>query len=148
MVCSACHDSHGQAKGNLKADSINELCYECHAEKEGPFVYGHAPATENCASCHEPHGTVARNLLREPVTFLCLRCHAGHSTHDRSHNCSRCHQLADGLVTNVGAGPRDPMVPTDPASRRALFTDCTQCHTQIHGSDLPEGMVSAHKFLR
>lgn len=150
MVCSACHDSHGQARGNLKADSVNELCYECHAEKEGPFVYEHAPATENCDYCHEPHGTVASNLLRQPVTFLCLRCHAGHSTHDRFNNCQRCHVFppGGGLITDVGAGPRSPSIPTNPQLRAALYTDCTQCHQQIHGSDLPEGMVSAHKFLR
>jgi len=150
MVCSACHDSHGQAKGNLKEDSINRTCGECHAEKEGPFVYEHAPVTENCAICHEPHGTVANNLLREPTTFLCLRCHAGHSTHGRSQSCLRCHQFpgGGGVVTDVGAGPRPKTIATNATIRAALFTDCTQCHKQIHGSDLPEGMVSAHKFLR
>jgi DmsE family decaheme c-type cytochrome len=149
MGCSSCHDSHGQFPKNLKADSINETCYECHAEKSGPFVYEHAPVTENCDNCHEPHGTVAKKLLRQPVTFLCLRCHAGHSTHGRSSSCLRCHQFTPGgLVTDVGAGPRPNPVPTNPTLRAALFTDCTQCHTQIHGSDLPEGMVSAHKFLR
>jgi DmsE family decaheme c-type cytochrome len=147
MLCSDCHDSHGQAKGNLKEDSINGQCYECHAEKEGPFVYEHPPATENCAHCHEPHGTVANDLLRQPVTFLCLRCHSGHSSHGRSSNCQRCH-LVDGEATNVGGGPRDPMIPTNHTIRGAMYTDCTQCHTQVHGSDLPEGMVSAHKGLR
>jgi DmsE family decaheme c-type cytochrome len=147
MVCSDCHDSHGQAKGNLKEDSVNELCYECHAEKEGPFVYEHAPATENCAICHEPHGTVTNSLLRQPTTFLCMRCHSAHSTHNRSQNCRRCH-FPNADDTNVGGGPLDPMIPTNPTIRAALFTDCTQCHTQIHGSDLPEGMVNAHRMLR
>ena len=110
-------------------------------------MYEHPPVTENCAHCHEPHGTVANNLLLQPVTFLCLRCHAGHSSHGRSSSCQRCH-LVDGDPTNVGGGPRDPMIPTNHTIRGAMYTDCTQCHTQIHGSDLPEGMVSAHKGLR
>ncbi len=49
MRCSDCHDSHGQDYGSLKAPTLNQLCYECHAEKEGPFVWEHAPVTESCA---------------------------------------------------------------------------------------------------
>jgi len=145
MVCSDCHDAHGQGHGHLKEETLNQVCYECHAEKEGPFAYEHPPVTENCGHCHEPHGTVANNLLRQPTTFLCLRCHSGHSTHERSLMCSRCHfvdgDIVDGDVTDVGGGPLDPMGPTTPTIRQSLFTDCTQCHTQVHGSDLPSGWV-------
>jgi DmsE family decaheme c-type cytochrome len=117
MVCSDCHDPHGQREGNLKGETINLVCYKCHAEKQGPFAYAHPPVTENCAYCHEPHGTVANNLLKQPATFLCLRCHTGHrSTHGSSARVN----------TDV-----------DPAIRQALFTDCTVCHAQIHGSDVP-----------
>ena len=63
MVCSDCHDPHGQLEKNLKAETINQLCYKCHAEKTGPFAYPHPPVNENCDICHEPHGTVANNLL-------------------------------------------------------------------------------------
>jgi DmsE family decaheme c-type cytochrome len=152
MVCSSCHDAHGQTKGNLKADTINDVCYECHAEKEGPFAYEHPPVTENCAHCHEPHGAVANNLLRQPTTFLCLRCHAGHSTHNASNQCLRCHFVDDGMggvdTTNVGGGPADPNIPTTPTSRQALFTDCTQCHGQVHGSDLPYGLECFNRMIR
>ena len=147
MVCSDCHDAHGQARRGLKEETINEVCYECHAEKEGPFAYEHAPVTENCAYCHEVHGTVANDLLRQPTTFLCLRCHAGHSTHDASLNCNRCHFVPPDL-TNVAGGPLDPMIPTNPGMRQALFTDCTQCHSQVHGSDLPSGMACFNRMAR
>ena len=80
MVCSDCHDPHGQRERNLKAETINLLCYKCHMEKQGPFAYPHPPGDENCAICHEPHGAVANNLLRQPPTFLCLRCHVGHNS--------------------------------------------------------------------
>ena len=63
MVCSDCHDPHGQALGDLKEETINLVCYKCHAEKQGPFAYEHPPVTENCTICHEPHGTVNDNLL-------------------------------------------------------------------------------------
>jgi DmsE family decaheme c-type cytochrome len=147
LVCSDCHESHGQGHGSLRAESLNQLCFQCHTEKEGPFVWEHAPVTESCAICHAPHGTVANNLLHQPTTFLCLRCHTGHSTHAGSPQCNRCH-LVDGEFTNVGGGPRDPTIATDPALRQALFTDCTQCHSQIHGSDNPSGYECGHGMRR
>ena len=116
MVCSDCHDAHGQREGNLKGETVNLLCYKCHAEKQGPFAYAHPPVTENCAICHEPHGTVANNLLKQPPTFLCLRCHSGH--------------------LNTGHGTR-ANINTNTNVRQALYTNCTECHTQIHGSDVP-----------
>lgn len=140
MTCSDCHDGHGQSRGNLQADTLNDLCFKCHAEKEGPFVWEHAPVRENCATCHNPHGTVANNLLHQPTTFLCLRCHTGHSIHefDGSNTCFRCH-TSTPFSTDIGGGPRPPAEPTTALTRKALFTDCTQCHTQIHGTDLTRG---------
>jgi DmsE family decaheme c-type cytochrome len=121
MVCSDCHDPHGQTEGNLKEPTINMVCYKCHGDKQGPFAYEHPPVTENCAICHNPHGTVANNLLRQPATFLCLRCHTGHRKGPTGPNHTP-------LMGDVG---------TSPASQAAFYTDCTQCHQQIHGSDLP-----------
>lgn len=131
MVCSDCHDAHGQTEDNLKEPTVNLVCYKCHAEKQGPFAYEHPPVTENCAICHEPHGTVANNLLRQPATFLCLRCHTGHRTSPLGPNHS-------ALLGDVG---------TSPALQAAFYTDCTQCHSEIHGSDLPTPHVP-HAFMR
>lgn len=113
MRCASCHDSHGGNTGNLKEPTINLLCYRCHGEKQGPFVYEHPPVSENCDICHNPHGTVTNNLLRQPTTFLCLRCHSGHR--------GSAHTNID---KNLGLRP-------------AFYTDCTQCHAQVHGGDQP-----------
>ncbi|MCY2991102.1 MAG: hypothetical protein NTY19_24970 [Planctomycetota bacterium] len=120
MVCSDCHDPHGQRQGNLKCDSTtpNLLCWKCHADKQGPFAYEHPPVTENCGICHQPHGTVTNNLLKQPPVFLCLRCHEGHRRTSASHS---------GRVN----------IDTKPELRQAFYGDCTQCHSQIHGSDVP-----------
>jgi len=80
--------------------------------------------TENCLYCHEPHGTVANNLLRQPPVFLCLRCHTGHR---RRHG-----------FTNID---------TSVDLQEAFYSDCTTCHTQIHGSDLP-APVRKQDFMR
>jgi DmsE family decaheme c-type cytochrome len=120
MVCSDCHDPHGQAQDNLQEATVNMVCYKCHAEKQGPFAYEHPPVTENCDYCHEPHGTVANNLLRQPPAFLCLRCHSGHRT----------------VPGHPGGAPLQD-VAGNRSAQRSFYTDCTQCHSQIHGSDVP-----------
>ncbi len=118
MVCSDCHDPHGQETGNLKEATINLLCYKCHADKQGPFAFEHPPVREDCSICHNPHGTVANNLLKQPANFLCLRCHAGHhASHPYSGGVAPLQ-----LEQNPSLGPE-------------LYTNCTQCHQQIHGSD-------------
>ena len=113
-----------QLEGNLRADRTNDLCWKCHAEKQGPFVYEHPPVTEDCGYCHNPHGSVNNNMLHQPTAFLCLRCHSGHRAHHT------------GTEIN---GNRD--------NQRGFYHDCTQCHQQIHGSDL-QGPVRTHDFMR
>ncbi len=111
VFCTDCHDPHGggSAEKNLRRDTVKATCTQCHPEKEGPFVYEHADVTEDCRACHSPHGSVNNNLLilREP--FLCLQCHPTH--------------------------PIDSTTSLD--QKRAFYTRCTDCHSQIHGSDLP-----------
>ena len=119
MVCGDCHDAHGQYEANLKEVSINMVCYKCHADKQGPFTNEHPPVTENCGYCHNPHGAVADKMLRQPSPFLCLRCHSGHRG---SHG--------NGARTGID---------NKPWQIGALYTDCTQCHHRIHGSDLAAG---------
>jgi DmsE family decaheme c-type cytochrome len=132
MVCSDCHDSHGQSAGNLKEATVNQVCYRCHGEKQGPFAYEHPPVTEDCAICHAPHGSVTNNLLKQPATFLCLRCHSGH----RVGPTSGAHSFAglSDVGTNIG-------------QQRAFYSNCTECHAQVHGSDLPSPR-SAGTLLR
>ncbi|MCP2520119.1 DmsE family decaheme c-type cytochrome [Candidatus Aminicenantes bacterium AC-708-M15] len=122
MKCSSCHDTHGTFRANLRAETINELCFSCHAEKQGPFTYEHAPVVENCLLCHDSHGTIANNLLKQNQPFLCMQCHPGHEDHYH------------------------PAV-TNPEWRISFYTKCTQCHSQIHGSDFPS--LSGHgRFTR
>jgi len=110
MRCSDCHNNHGSENNSLSRATLNDVCYGCHAEYQGPFVYEHDPVVEDCSICHEPHGTVADNLLRQNEPFLCLRCHRGHKE-------------------NPKTGPHPSVA--------VLLTSCSQCHSQIHGSDLP-----------
>jgi len=117
LVCSDCHDPHGQYLNNLKEETVNMLCYKCHAEKQGPFAHEHPPVNENCCICHEPHGAVSKDLLRQPVTFLCMRCHPGHA------NNSHANIIAGSGTTTAAQ------------FQKAFYTDCTACHADIHGTN-------------
>ena len=121
LSCEDCHGVHG-GPGRLTQDkSGRELCFSCHADKEGPFLYEHEPVRENCLLCHDAKGAVTNNLLKANEAVLCLRCHAGHED---------AHPRLDS-----------------PQQRAAYMTKCTRCHGQIHGSDLP-GFVGPSRFIR
>ncbi len=120
IACSDCHNPHGSAgPALLKRNTVNEQCYDCHAEKRGPFLWEHAPVTEDCTVCHTPHGSNYENLLVARPPFLCQQCHAAqfHSSEAFS-----------------GTG-----VPPNGADRHLLGKQCMNCHVQIHGSNHPSG---------
>jgi len=121
LSCADCHNPHGSAtRPLLRADSVNQLCYGCHAEKRGPFIWEHAPVRQDCLACHVPHGSSHESLLVVARPFLCQQCHA-----------SVTHPAA--LVTRANL-PRGA-VPDE----RAVNRSCSNCHSQIHGSNHPSG---------
>lgn len=114
VFCVDCHSPHGGFAGqSLLQDSVKETCVQCHPDKRGPFLYEHADVTEDCLNCHSPHGSVNSKLLNAREPFLCLQCHEGH----------RLNTAAGGSTSAERA--------------RAFYTRCSDCHSQIHGSDVP-----------
>jgi DmsE family decaheme c-type cytochrome len=121
IACVDCHNPHGSTtEPLLKADSVNEVCFTCHAEKRGPFLFEHAPVRDSCVNCHTPHGSNHEKLLVTARPLLCQQCHAqnGHPAQ---------------LMTrgNMANGPRPDV--------RLLSRSCSNCHSQIHGSNHPSG---------
>lgn len=121
MTCADCHNPHGTLNASLlKTDTVNETCYQCHAEKRGPFLFEHAPVRESCLNCHTPHGSNQHALLVAPVPMLCQQCHS-HTRHPND------------LLTGASLGP-------GPApDERLMGRGCLTCHAQIHGSNHPSG---------
>ena len=115
MVCSDCHNPHGSLTDKLlRANSINDNCYKCHAEKRGPFLFEHIPVRENCLNCHDPHGSVNEFLLKVSRPRLCAECHGiGHGS------------FLTGGPNQIGAVSRS----------------CQNCHTEIHGTNSPGGAL-------
>ncbi len=116
MTCASCHNPHGTATEKLlKANSANETCYTCHAEKRGPFLWEHAPVAESCANCHDPHGSNHEKMLKLSKPRLCQQCHVEQ---------------------------RHPTNPQSPSASRFVFgRQCTNCHFNIHGSNHPSGFA-------
>lgn len=114
LTCTDCHNPHGSPNpAQLKQASINENCYSCHAERRGPFLWEHPPVMENCANCHEPHGSVNDRLLKVTDPRLCTQCH---------------------IAT------RHPGTPRGATSVFVFNRSCTNCHSQVHGSNHPAGI--------
>jgi DmsE family decaheme c-type cytochrome len=122
MACSDCHSAHGSNNSAmLVKPTLNQTCYSCHADKRGPLLWEHAPVTEDCSLCHAPHGSVRPVLLTKTPPLLCQQCHAvaGHPSVART---------GAGLPGNGGAG-----------AAFLIAGSCTNCHTQVHGSNHPSG---------
>jgi DmsE family decaheme c-type cytochrome len=121
LQCSSCHNVHGTVTEKLIVDnSVNENCYRCHLDKRGPFLWEHAPVRENCLNCHDAHGSNNDKDLASKRPFLCQRCHIG------TRHPSTMYDLPDL---------------TGSANNRSLNRSCTNCHSQIHGSNHPSGRV-------
>jgi len=133
MACSDCHNPHGSTGPTLLLkNSVNETCYQCHAEKRGPFLWEHAPVVDSCVNCHTPHGSVNAALLKTRAPWLCQDCHSG----DHGNQVNSGANLLNGAVTTVN-GQQQPgaAAPRVQMGARA----CLNCHVLIHGSNHPAG---------
>lgn len=120
VSCSDCHDPHGSfGQKMIKADSVNELCYTCHAEKRGPYMFEHPPVQEDCLACHTAHGSNHNKLLTQKTPNLCQGCHIGTHPHYRG-----------PFTAATGFAATNP-------SDKGVARACLNCHAAIHGSNGP-----------
>lgn len=114
VQCSDCHNPHGTAQPVMLRTSAaaDAVCYTCHAEKRGPFVFEHAPVKiDGCLDCHNPHGSSNLHLLKvSEINILCLQCHT---------------------ASSFSSAPGTPSF----HNMTAQYNSCLSCHTQIHGSN-------------
>ena len=112
LDCVSCHDPHAAQSRSLLGGFKQEQCTDCHTDKRGPFVFEHdASRVEGCTACHTPHGAPNRHLLtQQRVGELCYSCHA------------------EVPQFHLGFAPGAP-------PRFNLDTQCTNCHSAIHGSN-------------
>jgi DmsE family decaheme c-type cytochrome len=117
VKCTDCHNPHGTfVPAQMRTAPQQEaVCFKCHTDKKGPFVFEHEPIkTEGCTACHSPMGSPNSHLLRYAnVNQLCLQCHT---------------------ISNVSLAPGTPNF----HNQRVQWQACVQCHVQIHGSNFNE----------
>ncbi len=113
--CSSCHNPHGgEGEKMLLKPTANDMCYTCHTEKRGPFLWDHPPVRENCMNCHSPHGSSNPKLLTARANLLCQQCHV--------------HML-----------PRHSTTAGKPLDIWSINRGCVNCHAMVHGSNHPGG---------
>ena len=120
MECSSCHTAHGDnAATQLVRATVNDTCQQCHADTRGPYLWEHAPVSEDCGACHAPHGSNQPGMLTQRAPLLCQSCHSqsGHPS------------VAFGTEGLAGNAP----------SQYLLGQSCMNCHSQVHGSNHPSG---------
>jgi len=123
-VCADCHNAHGSTGPKLLVkNTINETCFNCHAEKRGPYLWEHPPVSDDCSNCHTSHGSNIAPLLKARPPWLCQGCHAG-----------------DAHTTPAFSGRSLPQAAGGTApSAQMLLRACLNCHSAIHGSNHPSG---------
>jgi DmsE family decaheme c-type cytochrome len=126
VTCTDCHDAHGgTGPSELKAFTVDQACFSCHAEKRGPFLWEHEPVTDGCTNCHTPHGSNNPALLVRRPPHLCKQCHQLIGT-----GLGRPHVNEVSDIT-LGQGNNH--------ERLTLGASCLNCHSQVHGSNHPAG---------
>ncbi len=114
VKCADCHNPHGGFIGKQlrSAAARDTVCFTCHVDKQGPFVFEHAAVkVEGCVSCHSPHGSPNPHLIKTSnLNILCLKCHTA-STFSPASGTPDFHNQA------------------------AQYQACTICHVAIHGSN-------------
>jgi len=121
VSCNDCHNVHGSTSEHLLVKrTVNQTCYQCHAEKRGPFLWEHQPARDDCLTCHAAHGSTQRALLKQRAPWLCQECHS-----------VQFHPSTEYTAAGLPSGA---------ANRNLLLRSCTNCHTEVHGSNHPSGV--------
>lgn len=114
IQCTDCHNPHGTEGPHQvrMASTQDAVCFKCHTDKQGPFVYEHAPVkVDGCTSCHVVHGGPNAHMLKlSNVNLLCLQCHT---------------------TSGFSSAPGAPSF----HNQATLFQACTSCHIAIHGSN-------------
>ncbi|WP_136796516.1 DmsE family decaheme c-type cytochrome [Desulfosediminicola ganghwensis] len=115
VTCKDCHNPHGtHTDGMIEAETLNELCYNCHGDKRGPNFWEHPPVEEDCSTCHAPHGSRHKGMLVQKVPTICNSCHQ--------------------VVHTPPYGEESGFTGSETPNSRYYARACLNCHQTVHGS--------------
>jgi len=158
--CITCHGIHGKTKQTLLKGGPTKICYSCHEDVFAKFKLNEKhrlyEGTLGCGSCHDPHKPATRQRLAGFKQETCYKCHADKQgpflyEHDsvRVEGCSTCHDVHGSpnrhLLVNQSVSELCYSCHTVVPGWHSRFThtsNCANCHSTIHGSNL------SSKFLK
>ena len=157
VTCIVCHDANAPRGATLRAPEF-ELCGKCHLDVQAQFRLPNrhrvAEGRVSCSDCHDPHGNTDKVRDKDVRYRACAVCHAekaGPFLFDhgikRTEGCTACHAPHGSsnrrMLTYARIQPMclqcHPETPHD--LRKPRFTNCLDCHTEIHGSDLDRSFL-------
>lgn len=150
--CLGCHDGgHGSDNLKLLKKPAVELCYGCHARKDGAKYPHSAVVVGDCAVCHDPHSSDNAKLVAKPTSQqTCFICHQDDLTGRKvihapvRKGCDECHDPHGAPNRNALKGEGKALCyrchkPIDGGKVKHAALDrygCTRCHDP-HGAARP-----------
>lgn len=156
MDCTSCHSIHaGKAESShLKASTL-QTCSSCHEEIFSQFALNERHRLQegilSCITCHNPHEPATRERLAGFKNEACLKCHQDkggpflfeHGA-SRVEGCMACHEVHGSpnrhLLTHQSVSDLcfscHAAAPAWHSRFDSRGTNCTSCHSTIHGSNL------------
>lgn len=156
MDCTSCHTVHAETtKPFLLKTSATKSCAACHEDIFSLFQLNERHRLQegilSCTTCHNPHEPAARERLAGFKHESCLKCHADkggpylfeHGA-SRIEGCTACHEVHGTpnrhMLTHYSTSDLCFSCHAAAPSWHSRFdsqtTNCTVCHSTIHGSNL------------
>jgi len=156
LDCASCHSMHA-AKTNpsLLKTSPTKTCVACHQDVFAKFNLNERHRLQegilSCATCHNPHEPQTRERLGGFKQEACLKCHTDkggpflyeHGS-SRVEGCTVCHDSHGSanrhMLTYQSTADLcfscHTFAPQWHRNFNEKSTNCTTCHSTIHGSNL------------
>jgi len=156
LDCTTCHVIHADSpKPALLKTNATKTCYACHDGVFAQFQLNERHRLQegimSCATCHDPHEPSSRERLGGFKQQACLKCHTDkggpflyeHGA-SRIEGCTACHEVHGSpnrhMLTHQSISDLCFSCHTFAPSWHSRFThdtsNCTTCHSTIHGSNL------------
>lgn len=156
LDCTTCHSVHGEeAASPLLKTKENKVCARCHEDIFAQFQLNERHRLQegilSCATCHNPHEPSARTMLGGFKQEQCLKCHTDkggpflyeHQA-SRVEGCTACHEVHGSpnrhMLTHQSVADLCFSCHAEAPAWHADFspegTNCVNCHSAIHGSNL------------
>ncbi|MCP5103252.1 MAG: hypothetical protein GY950_07735 [bacterium] len=154
MDCTQCHAIHKKTKQSLLKKGPTKGCYTCHEDVFAKFRLNERhrlfEGTLGCGSCHDPHKPSARERLAGFKQESCFKCHTdkqGPFLYEHKSitidGCTVCHDVHGSpnrhMLVNQSVSELCFSCHTVAPGWHSRFTpesNCTNCHSTIHGSNL------------